>query len=740
MPKYDLEKQRKRPLSDGAMGLAPPIAPPLSKRPSPELEKAVVINKYQWIRQEGFADASNDVLASEIALRCRQHLTRQGALSDRSALPGLSVKDDEMRVLAWNRFSTVQTLILTSLSQISKAVSQLAVLGIGYDKTEDDAVQIADRWRPFDSFTLVSLWESDYFDTQSWNDADRDLLRDLKNNRAWGAVSEHDLLQVPETREKRPVWNALTKKFKAEIARHEEIARLMGVCDAFEFFVTMVERDVFNPFVEVDDLHYYLDELADRTLHNFEQDEPNNYYFQDEFMERFRLAYKAQTERGRILRYERAAGVIYASLDQYEREWDVSGNKLKHIAYRDLGIFEDQKRLEFMRLRIKQRYELAFASRRDPKLFTIRLIELLNALGVTSDVDEAFRSGLVIEFISLDWDYIWKLDAALEYLVGAENMGDYLSKELVGTVGDKTTHDMEQTITSTTLFGGLKRKTERAFAKLFENASDYTPAIMQRIREDNYEANELKAKAAKITDEIVDQEKAGRFVVVDDLKTELENIQREIKELTPWLEDERAKDRQRVIEKLKREIDQKKDESEREERGIPRSPWQNGVYFMTPGDPRRLEDGGRLDRPSDKPLKGQSDAEWNESWVEYEATLKLKTTREAERREAERKKADNAPFKGFSLVVNGKKVKTPAELQLQQKRERERSERESDMERRASVRERWAEENRDRLERENREEDERQREREGNLRRSRLRQEYLADQRLQWATWGNGFG
>lgn len=726
MPDDRLEKLRAQ-FSPGAIEFAPAAPPPPSRNPSLGLERATVINKYSWIRQEGLVNADYDVLEREIGRRCQEHLTRQGG---RRRVPWISEKNYNLRVLAWDRFTTVQTLILTSLSQVGKALSQLDVLGIGYDETEEH-IRIADRWQPFDSFTLVTLCESGYFDAQSWDPVDRNILEDLKNNRAWSAVSEHLLVKA--------VWDELSIPFKAQIKRHEHIAELIGACDAFEFFITMIERDIVNPFVEVDSLHFYLDEFIDRTLHNFQQDEPDNPYFQDiQFMERFRLAYRAQTERGRILRYEQAAGVIYANLDQFEREWDVEGNKLKHLVYRGLGIFEDEKRIEFMRLRVEQRYKVAFASRRDPRLFTIRLTELLNALGVIPDVDEAFRSGLVIEFISLDWDYIRKLDAALKYLVGEENMGTYLSEKYVGDVGGATTHDMEQVITSSRLFGGLKRKTEAALKKLFGNASDYTPKLMKLYREQNREANELRGKAAKITDQIVDQEKAGRHGLVDELKVEFKNIQRKIKDLTPWLNDERAKDLRRVIERLQLEIEQKKDESKRDELGIPTEDWGEGTRFMTPGDPRRLKEGGRLLKPPGEQLNGQSLSEFNAWWAEYEATLKRKSEGEAERRETERKKADNTPFKGFRLKINGKTVTNPAEARLQRKREREKSERESKMEleRQASVREQWAAENKDRIERERREEDERKQERDANARRSQKYRDWLDDQRLQWSTWG----
>ena len=294
-------------------------------------------------------------------------------------------------------------------------------------------------------------------------------------------------------------------------------------------------------------------------------------------------------------------------------EWYAVGEKLKHYRFRDIGIYNWEKQDAYTRERvIDGRLIQCLNKNRDAAEMMVAIWQRMDLVGFVSDWDkahgifdaESWRSGFEFDARKPDMDTVWMLDAVLQSMCGDEVIEVPTGSE-----------DPEMIISNVGKYSQLKTRVKQMWMR-----------FAQDVRE--YDSGQLDAELANI-------KTATRLIELSKFERkngdpwEAEQLYDRAVELMPWLKREREeaealaekKELQRLLALVRiipaeiyddalhydlnpqlsddgsvdpEEASKIVDEATRRVAGIPRVYWDQGIYEMNAGDPRRLEEGGRV--------------------------------------------------------------------------------------------------------------------------------------------------
>ena len=780
---------------------------------------AHAVQRFAWLRQQRSTKAPLNPseqtshlqgLTARALERCRESLNR--GFGDGSEIANIireaTTPDADQRLAELQRLVAVGELLMHSTSQMSKALSQIRFY---LDTFEIKPVY---EWRPLNATSFVALFDDGFF--TSTNSNDKRFIEELRRDpgRTDMAVNRHELLWarsdtgvvdangdavLTETYQDQGGRLELTAQFRADIDFYVKVANVMTICESVENAISTVAIELVDFYSDIEPMSFFIDELCARTLVNFRDDEPDNPAFRSgEVRNNFARAYYATSERGRDARYERIAKRINEIKLRSTYKWDIMGTDLKHLLYRDKGMFEEAGRLEFTRDRVKLRWQTALMESRDQALFVTLFMEGIDAMGAMSDEDreagaleaDTWTQGITLEWADYTLDHLWLIDAVIEAMTD--------TAEVMGFNSDG--QDMDQTAVGKAEFEGLRRRTENQLKKVFPTLEDYNPDEMQQYRDQDKQAKLLQPELDRL--HAVAKNPDPSKIVYNEYDSPLYDedgdpwdayfdMMFRIENLTPWLDDERrqrrdAKERKREYSKRVREgskvakkmrfagllpvmeynqetdevdtvayLDEKtgkrykvdseqlEDEVARRNQGIPRKYWNAGERDWTPGDKRRLEGNGALLPMPEEPLAGQSREDWQKWADEYEATLKLKAENEEKERQIEldrkRREDDAKPFKGFSITTigpDGVSRKSRSRLELQQVHAlHERMAKQKREEASRAYRDKYEREHAVMLAQQRARAEEIRKETEDRIRRDRKHREWMEEQEYMWKHW-----
>lgn len=673
------------------------------------------VERFAWLRKENSSHASpsySDTEArrtaalAQISNLCRERVHRT-LIAPAAARLGSAdgIPDAAVRVDAIARLDAISSMITASMEGMRETLSKLGADGTALKPDT-----------PFSAANLIALIDAGHFIPGRYNDEDRKLFTRLRDSMDdWTIpVNEHPALRVRvmqtdgRTGMPIPVMGedgkdvyefignrlGLSAQLLNDIGMYVYLADLMSVCERWEELVRELLLSIEAAAADVDDVHYTIDLLAVHLSQTFGVI-PGIDEWDARAKERddYNRAAQTRTERGRKSLYKMVSESINEICERKEEEWD-SGKQLRHLRWQEIGLLNTDGRLDALRRRVENRFNYMLAVVDQRAAFMAEFIQALDATG-HFDATGDTASMLTIEYwdgqesSGIEWngvnaDLLWCIDATLDVLTGVE----------YGPEIDDDGNDPFEDASTGATHAGLRTRLKNALAKLLGEGTAYDHEKVVRLRGQNALANRKLVSANEALER-------GDFEESDDFYDEY-------LDLTPWLDHDRKKIRDRREaraktrqgEKLKANLKttlygmaysaqlelwydaetgerigredstEYRDEVARRKAGIPHKYWTDGIFAMSPGDRRRAEYGGYLLPRPTEPAEYQDEdgfladlAEWDATFKfiqEENARLAQKAKDEADRKEqlAMKRKRDEdwvAKWKGFAINVYDKR-------------------------------------------------------------------------------------
>lgn len=385
----------------------------------------------------------------------------------------------------------------------------------------------------------------------------------------------------PETQLKRRrnlAFDLFSPTIKLRIDYYTDLYRVMRTYESFsqilsQIFLFVTENPQDNNRLALFD--NFVDQVATYTMDNFSE----FVYKLPGFRDFVQSALEPLSESGRKDWKDAVHWKVLDARDDSASLWDFKGNLRKHYLYRDIDIFDFEKRDDFVNQIVQYRFKDEVKKAKDDDENEARLFLFLERVqhymyGMDLIPPELFDSDETWEQVNVfDFDFIkyffsvfdypntnsitlWTLDAIMDIVLGRK---DFITPERVqffkmelGSTAQNPEYEKELREDAP-----IVQRTDKVLRQLFAAFTSYNPERMRDLRNDSQQAVELVKKYSfqKRVQDNLDRlnlntkNPIGTFD--DDWGAEQKsftdpNLVEEVKRLTPFLDHNR-----RLVERIK---------------------------------------------------------------------------------------------------------------------------------------------------------------------------------------------